>query len=187
MLGGSALVYTSAAALHSVTWLVQERGMPFAGAAYRAGGMSAAAGFFAIVAGGWLADHCERRWKAGRLWVLAFLPLFFAPWNLAFLLLSPSSPLFYVCWFFSSASSSAYFGPLFAAAQQLAPPRARSSVVALALLVTNLLGVGPGPWITGLIGDRIGLTAGLLLSVGVSVCGFVPFAIAARRAARAGV
>jgi MFS family permease len=187
MLGGSALVYASAAALHAVTWLVQERGMPFAAAAYRAGGMAVAAGFLANLAGGWVADYCQRRWKGGRLWALAFLPLFFAPFNVAFLLLSPSSPLFYVCWFFSSASATAYFGPLFAAAQELAPPRARSSAVALTLLVTNLLGVGPGSWITGLIGDRIGLTAGLLLSIGVSVCGVAPFAIAARRTARGGV
>ncbi len=186
MLGGSALVYASAAASHTVTWLVQERGMPFAITAYRAGGMAVVAGFLGNLFGGWLADHCERRFRGGRLWSLAFLPLFFAPWSVAFFLLSPSSPLFYVCWFFFAASVTAYFGPLFAAAQELAPKQARSSAVALTLLVTNLLGVGPGSWITGLIGDRISLTAGLLLSIGVSVGGAATFAIAARRTARAG-
>jgi predicted MFS family arabinose efflux permease len=120
------------------------------------------------------------------LWSLVILTLFFAPWSVAFLQLSSSSPLFYVCWFFSAASATAYFGPLFAAVQELAPPRARSTAVALALLVTNLLGVGPGPWITGIIGDHVSLTAGLLLSIGVSVCGVVPFAVAARRTARGG-
>lgn len=181
MLGGSALVYASAAALHAITWLVQERGMAFGSAAYRAAGMAAAAGLFANLAGGWVADRCQRRFKGGRLWTLVFLPLFFAPWSVAFLLLPPSSLPFYVCWFMSSASATAYFGPLFAAAQELAPPRARSSAVALTLLVTNLLGVGPGPWITGIIGDRLSLTAGLLVSIGVSVCAVVPFAMAARR------
>lgn len=186
MLGGSALVYASAAALHAVTWLVQERGMPFGSAAYRAGAMTAAGGLIGNLAGGWVADHCQRRFRGGRLWSLVGLTLFFAPWSVAFLLVSPSSPLFYICWLFSTASATAYFGPLFAAVQELAPPRARSSAVALTLLVTNLLGVGPGPWITGLIGDRVSLTAGLLLSIGVSVCGVAPFALAARRAARGG-
>ncbi len=185
MLGGSALVYASAAALHSVTWLVQERGMPFAAAAYRAGFMAAAGGFVGNLVGGWVADQCQRRFRAGRLWSLVLFPLFFGPWTVAFLLASPSSPLFYVWWFVSATSFTAYFGPLFAAAQELAPPRTRSTALALTLLVTNLLGVGPGPWITGLIGDRFSLTAGLLVSVGVSVLGCVPLAIAARRAARA--
>ncbi len=185
MLAGSALVYAAAAALHVVTWLVQERGMPFAAAAYRAGGMAVVAGFLGNLAGGFMADQCHRRFRGGRLWSLAIIPLFFAPWNVAFFLLSPSTPLFYVCWFFTAASATAYFGPLFAVAQELAPLHARSSALALTLLVTNLLGVGPGTWITGLIGDRIGLTAGLLLSIGVSVCGAATFAIAARRSARA--
>lgn len=184
MLGGSALVYASAAALHAVTWLVQERGMPYASAAYTAGAMTAAAGFVANPVGGWVADQCQRRLRGGRSWSLVFLTLFFVPWSVAFLLLSTSSPLFYVCWFFSAASATAYFGPLFAAVQELAPQQARSSAVALTLLVTNLLGVGPGPWITGIIGDRVSLTAGLLLSIGVSVCGIAPFAVAALRTAR---
>jgi MFS family permease len=184
MLGGSALVYASAAALHTVTWLVQERGMPYAAAAYRTGALTAAAGFLANPVGGWVADQCQKRLRGGRLWSLVFLTLFFAPFCVAFLLLPSSSPLFYVCWFFSAASATAYFGPLFAAVQELAPQRARSSAVALTLLVANLLGVGPGPWITGLIGDRFSLTAGLLLSIGVSVLGVAAFAVAARRIAR---
>jgi MFS family permease len=186
MLGGSALVYASAAALHSVTWLVQERGMPFATAAYRAGFMAAAGGFVGNVVGGWVADQCHRRMRAGRLVCLACFPLFFAPWSVAFLLTPPDTARFYLFWFVSGTSFTAYFGPLFAAAQELAPPRTRSTALALTLLVTNLLGVGPGPWITGLIGDHASLTAGLLVSVGVSVCGCLPLAIAARRVAGAG-
>jgi hypothetical protein len=46
----------------------------------------------------------------------------------------------------------------------------------------NLLGVGPGPWITGMIGDRVSLTMGLLSSVGVSTLSIVAFAAAARLA-----
>jgi MFS family permease len=185
VLGGAGLAYGSAAALHGITWLVQERGFPFATAAYTAGLMSVTSGFLGNLAGGWVADWCARRWQGGRAWSLVLLTLFFAPFSAAFFLLPTSSPLFYVCWFFSSASTVAYFGPVFSAVQELAPAHARSSAVAFGLLVMNIVGVGPGPWITGMIGDRVSLTLGLLTSVGVSTLSVVAFAAAARRWPRA--
>ena len=185
MLGGSALAYGSAAALHGITWLVQERGFPFATAAYTAGFIAVTSGFLGNLAGGWAADWCGRRWRGGRSWSLVILTLFFAPFSIGFFLLPAGSPLFYVCWFFSSASTVAYFGPVFSAVQELAPGHARSSAVAFGLLVMNILGVGPGPWITGMIGDRVSLTMGLLSSVGVSTLSVVAFAAAAGRWPRA--
>jgi MFS family permease len=181
ILGGSALAYASAAALHGITWLVQERGFPFATAAYTAGFMAVTSGLLGNLAGGWVADWCARRWHGGRSWSLVLLTLFFAPFSAAFFLLPAASPLFYVCWFFSSASTVAYFGPVFSAVQELAPGHVRSSAVAFGLLVMNIVGVGPGPWITGMIGDHVSLTMGLLTSVGVSTLSVVAFAAAARR------
>ena len=181
VVGGSALAYGSASALHGITWLVQERGFPFATAAYTAGLMAVTSGLLGNLAGGWVADWCGRRWRGGRSWSLVLLTLFFAPFSVAFFLLPTSSPLFYVCWFFSSASTVAYFGPVFSAVQELAPGHIRSSAVAFGLLVMNIVGVGPGPWITGLIGDQVSLTMGLLSSVGVSTLSVVAFAAAARR------
>jgi hypothetical protein len=132
-----------------------------------------------------VADWCARRWRGGRSWSLVLLTLFFAPFSAGFFLLPASSPLFYVCWFFSAASTVAYFGPVLSAVQELAPAQVRSSAVAFALLVMNILGTGPGPWVTGMIGDRATLTAGLLSSVGVSTLSVVAFAAAARRWTRA--
>jgi hypothetical protein len=185
MLGGAGLAYGSAAALHGVTWLVEERGFPFAKAAYTAGFMSVTSGFIGNLAAGWFADWCARRWHGGRSSSLVIMTLFFAPFSVAFFVLPPSSLFFYACWFVSAASTVAYFGPVFSAVQELAPSRVRSSTVALGLLVMNILGVGPGPWITGLIGDRASLTMGLLTSVGVSTLSVVAFAAAARRWPRA--
>ena len=184
LLGASALVYGSASALLGITWLVQERGYPFATAAYTAGLMSVTSGFLGNLGAGWLADWCARRWHGGRAWSLVVMTLFFAPFCAAFFVLPAGSPLFYVCWFVWSASTVAYFGPALSAVQELAPVHVRSSAVAFALLVMNLLGTGPGPWITGMIGDRVSLTAGLLTSVGVSTLSVVAFAAAARRSPR---
>jgi MFS transporter, Spinster family, sphingosine-1-phosphate transporter len=186
MLGGAALAYGSAAALHGITWLVQERGFPFATAAYTAGLMAVTSGFLGNLGGGWVADWCARRWRGGRSWSLVLLTLFFAPFSAAFFTLPASSPFFYVCWFFSSASTVAYFGPVFSAVQELAPGHVRSSAVAFGLLVMNIVGVGPGPWITGMIGDRASLTMGLMSSVGVSTLSVIAFAAAARRWPREG-
>ena len=184
MLGGSTLTYGSAAATHGVTWLVEERGFGFSAAASLSGLMAVTSGFFGNLGGGWFSDWCGRRWPGGRAWSLVLLTLFFAPFSVAFFLVPASSPLFYVAWFFSAASTVAYFGPLFSAIGELSPASVRSSLVAFALLVINVGGVGPGSLITGAIGDHASLTLGLLVSAGVGVAGVAAFALAARATAR---
>lgn len=182
--GGSFLCYGSGAALHVVTWLVQERGYAYADAAFRAGLVAVAAGFLGNLAGGAFGDACARRWRAGRLWSLAAMTAFFVPLGALFFTQPQGTPLFYVCWFFTAAGTTAWFGPLFSAFQELSPADGRSTFVAFALLVLNLLGVGPGPLVTGMIGDRLGLSSGLLASLLVTACAVVPFVLAARREGR---
>lgn len=181
LLGGSLLCYGSGAALHIVTWLVEERGFLYAKAAFSAGIVAIFAGFLGNVAGGAFGDFCARRFNGGRLWSLVIMTAFFAVPTWIFYTMKPGTPLFFVCWFLTSAGTTAWFGPLFSAYQELSPPQTRSTMVALALLVLNLLGVGPGPLITGIIGDRQSLTAGLLSSVAVTALAMLPFALAARR------
>ncbi len=180
LLGGSLLCYGAGAALHAVTWLVQERGYGYAEAAFTAGVVAVFAGFLGNLAGGAFGDWCARRRPNGHLWSLIPMTLFFTPLGLVFYAATPGTPLFYVCWFFAAAGTGAWFGPLFAAIQELAPAHARASTVAFALLVLNLLGVGPGPLVTGILGDRYGLTVGLLSSLGVVALAIVPFALALR-------
>lgn len=180
LLGGSLLCYGAGAALHAVTWLVQERGYAYPRAALLAGVIGVSAGFLGNLAGGTFGDWCARRRPNGHLWALIPMTLFFVPVGLLFYALTPGTPLFYACWFITSAGTSAWFGPLFAAIQELSPAHTRASTVAFALLILNLLGVGPGPLITGMIGDARGLSVGLLVSLGVVAMAIVPFALAAR-------
>jgi len=181
LVGGSMLCYGAAAALLTVTWLVEQRGYPFAKAAFTAGIIGIFAGFLGNVACGAFGDTCARRRPNGHVWSLVPLSVVYAGCAGAFYLLPPSTPLFYLFWFLTAALTSGWFGPLFAAIQELSPAHTRASGIALALLVLNLLGVGPGPLVTGFIGDRRGLTAGLLSSVVVIALAVVPFALAARR------
>jgi MFS family permease len=179
--GGALVCYGSASAIHTVTWLVEERGFLYPEAALTAGLVSVAAGLLGNLAGGAFADACARRWPNGRLRALIALALFFAAASPLFYLLPPRTPLFYLGWFLSSAGASAWFGPFFATVQELAPAATRASAVALGLLTINLLGVGPGPLVTGRIGDLHGLTAGLMASLAVVALATVPFALALRR------
>lgn len=178
--GGSLLCYGSGAALHGVTWLVEERGFRYADAAFRSGVVAVFAGFLGNLAGGAFSDFCAKRFSAGRLWSLAIMTAFFTIPAWLFYSVVPGGPLFYICWFFTSAGTTAWFGPLFSTFQELSPVRARSTMVAFALLVLNLLGVGPGPLITGMIGDRSGLSYGLLVSLVVTAMAVIPFFLAAR-------
>ena len=182
--GGSLLCSGSGAALHGVTWLVEERGFIYANAAFRAGVVAVLAGFLGNVAGGAFGDACSRRFPAGRLWSLVIMTAFFTLPAWLFYSITPGGVLWYACWFLTSAGTTAWFGALFSAYQELSPAHTRSTVVAFALLVLNLLGVGPGPLFTGMIGDARGLTSGLLISVGITALAIIPFALAARSESR---
>ncbi|HEV8239145.1 MAG TPA: MFS transporter [Thermoanaerobaculia bacterium] len=181
LLGGSLLCYGSASGLLTLTWLVEDRKLPFAVAAFRAGVIAVVAGFLGNLVCGWFADWCARRWTSGRMGSLAVFSVAFAGSAALFYSLPAGTVPFYVSWFATAACSSGFFGPFFAAVQELSPAQARSTTLAFALLSINLLGVGPGPLITGRIGDLRGLTSGLLVSVAVIILAVVPFVLAARR------
>ena len=180
LLGGSLLCYGAAAALLTLTWLVEERQLPFAVAAFRAGIIAVFGGFAGNLSLGAFGDWCARRWTNGHLRSLAIISVAFAASGALFYSLPAGTVPFYVFWFTTAALTSGWFGPLFAAIQELSPAHTRSTAVAFALLVLNLLGVGPGPLITGKIGDARSLTLGLLTSAVVVALAVVPFALATR-------
>jgi MFS family permease len=77
LVGGSLLCYGSGAALHGVTWLVEDRGFTYANAAFRSGIIAVFAGFLGNLAGGAISDLWARRFRNGRLWSLVVLTAFF--------------------------------------------------------------------------------------------------------------
>lgn len=114
------------------------------------------------------------------------MTIFFVAFSLGFYTLPATSPAFYACWFLSAAAAMGYFGSLLAAVQALSLSHTRSSTMAFCLLVMNVGGVGPGAWLTGFIGDRVSLSAGLLFSLAVAAFATIPFALAARSTPLAG-
>jgi predicted MFS family arabinose efflux permease len=171
--GGTLLVFASAASQHAITWLVQERGFPFARAAFLSAIVVGAAGLAGNVGIGILTDRAQRRHPAGRLLAFAGLGALGLAAAAAFYRLPPGSALFFPCWFLAQAWMLGWFGPLLAAIDEAAPPGLRATVLGFTLLALNVLGVGSGPYVTGLIGDRAGLTAGLSWSLAPAAVGLV--------------
>jgi predicted MFS family arabinose efflux permease len=171
--GGTLLVFASAASQHAITWLVQERGLPYARAAFLSAVVVGAAGLAGNVGIGLLTDRAQRRRRGGRLLALAALGAVGLAAAAFFYRLPPASALFLPCWFVAQAWMLGWFGPFMAAIDEAAPAGLRGTVLGFTLLVTNLLGVATGPYVTGLIGDRVGLTAGLSWSLVPAAVGLV--------------
>ena len=179
-LAGALLAFMSSASQHTITWLVQERGFEYSRAAFLSAGMVAVGGLLGNLAAGALTDRARRRHPAGRLVGVAVLTALAVPVAAAFYLLPPSSPLFLPLWFATQAWMLGWFGPVLAALDELAPPGRRATVLGFGLLAINLFGVATGPWVAGVIGDRVSLTAGLLAALGVGALALVPLLVAAR-------
>jgi MFS family permease len=188
ILAGALLAYMSSSSQHVITWLVQERGLPYPRAAMLAGVMVALGGLVGNVAIGALADRWGRAGlPLGRPGGLVAIGAIALPSSAAFYLLPAAAPLFLPCWWVSQAFMLGWFGPITADLVEQAPPELRATVTGFGLLVVNVLGVASGPWITGIIGDHASLTRGLLLSLAVGAAGLGTLALAGSRSPAGGL
>ncbi len=100
--------------------------------------------------GGYLADRLTKRYAGGRLMAAGIGFLLAAPaFTLA--LLSPNIWVFLPFFLLAGALLNVYSGPLNAAMQDTVPPAIRASAIALAFMLSHLLGDLPAPSIIGLI------------------------------------
>lgn len=162
---GVLLVYSSAASQHTITWLVEERGFPYARAALLSGVVTLVAGLAGNLGIGALTDRAHRRHPAGRPLALAGVSSLGLGAAALFYVLPPASVAFFACWFLASSYLLGWYGALVAAVHERAPEGRRATVLGFLLLMVNLFGVATGPWVTGLVGDRAGLTTALLWSL----------------------
>jgi MFS family permease len=183
---GNVLVAVAAgASALEVTWLAAERGLSPARAALLSGAVVAAASLVGNPLIGALADRWERARPGGRALCLATLVGVCMPPAILFYVLSPESTFFIPCWFLAQVAMGGWQGTSSAVVQQLAPPRIRALAVSAVLLCVNVLGIGPGSWLAGALGDARSLTAGLLAASAIGLLAVVPYLWAARAVARA--
>jgi MFS family permease len=137
------------------------------------------AGAISALAGGRIAD----RWAAKRglhvqSWVVAITKTAALPFAMLFYALDDVT-LAITCYIISVLFANSYLGPSFALIQGLAPIRLRALWAAITLLVINLLGLGLGPTLVGILSDfyRPSYGADSLRYAMLSVYALTPLAI----------
>ena len=115
--------------------------------------VGAVCGTLSAVVGGWLANKCAQRWGLySQAWLVFGLKCVGLPFSFLFYLSSDPWVAIPLYWFAVLLISS-YLGPTFALIQGLAPLRMRALWAAITLLVINLVGLGLGPTLIGVISD----------------------------------
>ncbi|MFP4004866.1 MAG: spinster family MFS transporter [Alphaproteobacteria bacterium] len=125
--------------------------------------------------GGYLADRLaarDRRWNA---WIVALTKAMTVP-LLAFFYLA-TDQIAALLWFAPTIVLGAfYLGPTFAMIQTLSPPRLRAMSAAILLLILNLIGLGLGPQLVGVLSEFLrpelgkeSLRYALLISVAINL------------------
>lgn len=118
------------------------------------------AGAIGVFAGGWLADRFGRSDLRAYPTVAALGSLLSIP---AYLLVFavPSTLLALVALIVPSAGVAAWYGPVHASNQGLVQPRMRATISAVTLVVLNLVGLGFGPPLIGMLSDKAQRSFGL--------------------------
>jgi len=155
MLGAIFLHIPIGAANFVQLWLVRERGFEASEIATTYGLLFLIFGTLGILLGGVLGDWYHARFKGGRVRFLALLMLVLTPLLLGYRLVDPSSPLFYIGMCTGLFLMSAFYGPAFSTIQDLSPVRMRARMTAILLIACNLIGLGLGAVITGVVSDSL--------------------------------
>jgi len=111
-------------------------------------------GVIGVWLGGMLADKLGAKRKA----MYALVPA--AAWLLALPcyavgLLSPSPTIAFFLFLAPTALGLVWLGPVIAAVQQLAPPHMRTTASASFLFINNLIGIGLGTWLLGVMSEAL--------------------------------
>jgi MFS family permease len=160
-----------------LTWgavfLGRVHGMPWAEVASWFGPTIIVGGCTGVSLGGWLADRLgarDARWYMRMPAIVSFAML---PFMAGFLLLGEPLPAL-ACFVPAYTIANMYVGPLWSTTQNLARPSMRATASAVLLLILNIVGLGLGPFLVGLLNDvltaRFGAEAirwSLLLVAGI--------------------
>ena len=110
--------------------------------------------------GGYLADKLASRNEGWRAWIVCFAVLIYVP--TAFLSFSAVDPFSAMFWFLGPAIlGSFHVGIIFAVLQSEAPVEMRSVVAAVNLFILNIIGMGLGPLMVGIVSDYMEPTVGI--------------------------
>lgn len=104
--------------------------------------------------GGYLADVLSKRNLGWSAWVVTAAIVFSIPFSIAQYLLNDTTTVLWLMTV-SIMVSGLYLAPTFALVQNLVGVRMRATAAALLLFVINLVGLGAGPLLVGIIADAL--------------------------------
>ena len=141
------------------TFLIRVHGMSSTESGAWLGLIAAGCGLAGAYAGGVLADLGAQRDRRWLCWLPACAGLATTPFIFAFLLVD-SGPLALLCYVPISFLSATWSGPTYAAVQSLVGLRMRAMASAVLLFALNLIGLGLGPQLVGILNDVFHASAG---------------------------
>ena len=133
-------------------------------AGYTLGWVLAIAGGLGTIAGGMLGDLARRMHPAGRIYLVMFAALSGSA-ALVLMMSTSSWTIYYLALGLTSFLGIMWLGPVAASSQDLVLPRMRGVATAVFFLGTNIIGLGLGPYVVGLVSDGTGDLRFAMLSV----------------------
>ena len=122
--------------------------------------IAAGCGLVGAYSGGWLADRGSRNDRRWLVWLPAYAGLLTTPFIFAFLLVG-SGEAALLCYVPIALLSAGWSAATYAVVQGLVPLRMRAMASAVLMLVLNLVGMGLGPQLVGLLNDLLASRFGL--------------------------
>lgn len=151
--GGVATHFILGAAAFDQLWYVQELGFERAHIAQMSGYIAVVFGIAGNLFGGILSDRFQRVTGQGRPMFLFWVMLIMLPIGIIYRLSPGDSIWFWVGLAGGFFQLGCFYGPTFSTIQELAPAKARASVVAFYILCLNLIGLGIGVTAAGFTVD----------------------------------
>ena len=136
------------------TFLHRVHAMPWTEIGLWLGWIIGLAGTFGALAGGRLADYMGRRDVRWYMRLPALQSLLAVPFVAGFALL-PRSSQSLACFVPFYALGAMYVGPMFAMVQGLVELRMRATAAAILLFIANMMGLGVGPLLVGILNDQV--------------------------------
>jgi MFS family permease len=202
LVGGTLVTFATGAI---ITWGVEfvrrYLAMNIETASLLLGGVLVVSGTIGVIAGGYIADRCARRFACGRAVVLAFTlslagPILYAgiqagwegPWFVgldgtffaSFVSLAGMNWIwFFLAAFAAGSLMSAYHGPLTSLIHEIVPAHMRASAFAAYVLIIHLIGDTLSPALIGYVSDVHSLKIGLeFVTIAITASGFAFFVVA---------
>ena len=148
----------------SPSFLMRTHGLSLVETGFLLGGAGAVSGIVGAVTGGILCDRLSKRDKRWQLWLPAAGAFATAPLMLCFLLWPESQqfavagslvPVAIIFTLLGGVVAAFWIGPTYAAIQTLAPGNMRAQAAAIFMFMFNLVGMGLGPLVIGMLSDAL--------------------------------